>query len=301
MNIQNFFNNEDHPCVCVKVAQPFNMPTSSKYHNHLPETLEKSESMKSHPHPYTKQSFMNLHLPSMQLKNFNALSLILAFLLSTGFTFANGYNAASPKPAAAQLQYVLDHAVDGQMIVLPAVVEDVLTIRSGVSLLTSGTSVVKGIVMDAPGKTVKLLGNLKVEGTLEFKEGILDAGEYILETKEILGADADSYLVMAGPPPPPGSLTLNVPTSGTVVFPIGTNSGFTPVTVSATAAHITDLMTIAVADKMNLSDFTAPTPVGPSFAEFEWNVSETVNGGSEVNLKMEFPTDPHNLKIVLLF
>ncbi|MBL7822498.1 MAG: HYR domain-containing protein, partial [Saprospiraceae bacterium] len=238
---------------------------------------------------------MNLHLPSMQLKNFNALSLILAFLMCTGFTFANGYHAASPKPAAAQLQYILDHAADGQMIVLPAVVEEVLTIRSGVSLLTSGTSVVKGIVMDAPGKTAKLLGNLKVEGTLEFKDGILDAGEYILETKEILGADVDSYLVMAVPPPPPGSLTLNVPTSGTVVFPIGTSSGFTPVTVSATAAHTTDLMTVAVADKMNLSDFTAPTPVGPAFAEYEWNVSETVNGGSEVNLKFEFPNDPNNL------
>ncbi|MFZ1515029.1 MAG: HYR domain-containing protein [Saprospiraceae bacterium] len=238
---------------------------------------------------------MNSHLPSLQLKNFNALSLILAFLLCTGFTFANGYHAASPKPAAAQLQYVLDHAVDGQMIVLPAVVEDVLTIRSGVSLLTSGTSLVKGIVMDAPGKTVKLLGNLKVEGTLEFKGGIMDAGEYKLDSKEILGIDHENYLIMT-PPPPPGSLTISVPTSGNVVFPIGTNSGFTPVTVSATANHTTDDMTASVVDKMNLADFTAPTPVGPAFAEFEWNVSETVNGGSEVNLKMEFPTDPHNLK-----
>ncbi|MBK6824817.1 MAG: hypothetical protein IPG87_18255 [Saprospiraceae bacterium] len=169
------------------------------------------------------------------------------------------------------------------------------------SLLTSGTSLVKGIVMDAPGKTVKLLGNLKVEGTLEFKGGIMDAGEYKLDSKEILGIDHENYLIMT-PPPPPGSLTISVPTSGNVVFPIGTNSGFTPVTVSATANHTTDDMTASVVDKMNLADFTAPTPVGPAFAEFEWNVSETVNGGSEVNLKMEFPTDPHNLKkIVLLF
>ena len=108
------------PKVLAESHRPFfnvlpcgQLPIKLKYHNHLPETLEKSESMKSHPHPSSKQSFMNLHLPSMQLKNFNALSLILAFLMCTGFTFANGYHAASPKPAAAQLQYILDHACCG--------------------------------------------------------------------------------------------------------------------------------------------------------------------------------------------
>ncbi|MBK9630425.1 MAG: hypothetical protein IPO62_05065 [Saprospiraceae bacterium] len=224
------------------------------------------------------------------MKNLKSLSLIWILLLSViSISFATSPNL-SP---VSLLQEMLDKSYDGQLIVLPANVDEKLVIRRAVSLMTASPSVVKSLVIDAPGKTVKLLGNLNITENLDVESGFLDAGIYQLNYAHSKGlVKANSA---APPPPPPGSLTLTVPTSGTVAFPIGTMAGYTPVTVSATGAHTTDDLTASVVDRANLSEFTAPTPNGPRFAEFEWTVTEANSGGSNVNLKFGFPTDPNGL------
>ncbi|MBK6698525.1 MAG: HYR domain-containing protein [Saprospiraceae bacterium] len=206
---------------------------------------------------------------------------------------SNNAKAIAPKTTgSSKWQSTLDHAKDGQMIMLPAIVNEVLTVKSSVILMTSGSTVLKGLIMDAPGKKVKLLGDLTIDGTLELGKGILDAGTYRVKANLTTAASANSYILLL----PSGSLTMSVAPNTTVNFPIGTGMGLADVDVIGNPSHVTDNITMSVVDAANLAAFTNVDPVGPRFAEFEWDASEAVAGGSNLNFIYRFPTDPHNVK-----
>ena len=255
--------------------------------------------MKTNSNPNSKLSlnpfFMQPTFTSTSKLFASFLSIVLCMFMSISFVMATSNNAKviAPKTTgSSKWQSTLDHAKDGQMIMLPAVVNEVLTVKSSVILMTSGSTVLKGLIMDAPGKKVKLLGDLTIDGTLKLGKGILDAGTYRVKANLTTAASANSYVLLL----PSGSLTMSVAPNTTVNFPIGTGMGLADVDVIGNPSHVTDNITMSVVDAANLAAFTNVDPVGPRFAEFEWDASEAMAGGSNLNFIYHFPTDPHNVK-----
>lgn len=255
--------------------------------------------MKTNSNPNSKLSlipfFMKPTFTSTSKLCYSFLSLVFCTFLSLTFAMATSNNAKAIAPkttSSSKWQSTLDHAKDGQMIMLPAIVNEVLTVKSSVILMTSGSTVLKGLIMDAPGKKVKLLGDLTINGTLELGKGILDAGTYRIKANFTTAASANSYILLL----PSGSLTMSVAPNTTVNFPIGTGMGLADVDVIGNPTHVTDNITMSVVDAANLAAFTDVDPVGPRFARFEWDATEAVAGGSNVNFIYHFPTDPSDVK-----
>ena len=255
--------------------------------------------MKTNSNPNLKLSlipfFMKPTFTSTSKLFASFLSIVLCMFLSISFVMATSNNAKAIAPkttSSSKWQSTLDHAKDGQMIMLPAIVNEVLTVKSSVILMTSGSTVLKGLIMDAPGKKVKLLGDLTINGTLELGKGILDAGTYRIKANFTTAASANSYILLL----PSGSLTMSVAPNTTVNFPIGTGMGLADVDVIGNPTHVTDNITMSVVDAANLAAFTDVDPVGPRFALFEWDATEAVAGGSNVNFIYHFPTDPSDVK-----
>ncbi|MBL0237566.1 MAG: hypothetical protein IPQ02_13390 [Saprospiraceae bacterium] len=255
--------------------------------------------MKTNSNPNSKLSlipfFMQPTFTSTSKLFASFLSIVLCMFLSISFVMATSNNAKAIAPkttGSSKWQSTLDHAKDGEMIMLPAVVNEVLTVRSSVILMTSGSTVLKGLIMDAPGKKVKLLGDLNIDGTLVLGQGILDAGTHRVIATLTTPASDKSYILLL----PSGSLTMSVAPNTTVNFPIGTGMGLADVDVIGNPSHTTDNITMSVVDAANLAAFTDVDPAGPRFARFEWDASEAVVGGSNLNFKYHFPTDPSDVK-----
>ncbi len=221
------------------------------------------------------------------MKNLKRLSLIWILLLSAiSFTFATSPNAT----IGAMVQNQLDCAVDGQVIYLPeGYIAEVLHVRNAVVLSPAKGSILKGLILDATNKAVLLSEDLVIDGTLEFRTGVLHAQGHNVKAKNTINVYDASYMMM-------GTLTISVPPNTTVNFPIGTMAGMADVDVIGNPTHTTDDITCSVVDRNLITDFSNPDPAGPRFAKFEWDISELVIGGSNVNFVFRFPTDPNNVQ-----
>jgi flavin reductase (DIM6/NTAB) family NADH-FMN oxidoreductase RutF len=194
------------------------------------------------------------------------------------------------------VQSAVNSAKCGSVVMIPSGYwEENVVIDKSLMLMPAKGAILANLEINAPGQKVTLLADLNVEGNLKFTQGYIYNGSYNIKTGSTLGGSCSSYLMM----PPSGSLTLSVPANATVNFPIGTMTAMAPVKVRSTGAHTSDFLTISVVDRASKGSFTSPGIGYNNFAKFEWNITETTSGGSQVYFDFEFPETSVNTALNL--
>jgi hypothetical protein len=189
------------------------------------------------------------------------------------------------------LQSAIDNASASDELEIPVgtYLENVVVDKS-LSFSNTGPVSIQGLQMNGMGITLTLDDDFSVTN-LTLSDGIINTqnNELFVPVAGITGGSASSYIIA------PASLVITgVGPSTTVIAPIGTGLGYTPVTFATTGTHVSDDITFSVVDRASTSAFTGG-PTYSRFVPFEWNISEATPSGSSVIITLQFPSDPNNI------
>jgi hypothetical protein len=138
---------------------------------------------------------------------------------------------------------------------------------------------------------VSMGSELSVTGTLTLTQGNLSAGSYDLTMasgSDISGASSSSFVYTGGT----GVLKyLNCAASTFRTFPVGhTNSaaGYTPLVITFNGGHTTDDFSVKAYNVLTNDRTPAGTPFTTTVLKTTWNISETIPGGSDINIQFQW-------------
>ncbi|MBY0478158.1 MAG: T9SS type A sorting domain-containing protein [Chitinophagaceae bacterium] len=132
-----------------------------------------------------------------------------------------------------------------------------------------------------------LASAVTINNTLTLTTGKLSLDNYditIGNSASITGGSTNAYLIATGT----GELKQQIAASGSKIFPVGTSTAYTPVTVSLTAASITDVFHVRMLTAVYRNG-TSGSVLNSNAVNATWMVSEAVNGGSDATLTCQWP------------
>jgi hypothetical protein len=130
-----------------------------------------------------------------------------------------------------------------------------------------------------------LTGNVTVNGALNLTNGHINIGNNNLVMAGSSTGSIASHVVTGGT----GTVVLRaVAPSTTRTAPVGFNTAtYNPVVISANAGHTTDDISVRIAQDV-LNQGTTGNPFTNKVVDKTWLISETTNGGSDVNLTLQW-------------
>lgn len=139
--------------------------------------------------------------------------------------------------------------------------------------------------------TKTLAGNTSVSGLLTLGGGYLSLSSYNLSMSSgatISGGSSSAFVYTGGT----GQFKwLNCAASTTRTFPVGhTNSsaGYTPLVIAFNGGHTTDDFGVVAYDKITNDGTRDGTAYTSTVVKTTWNITETVSGGSNVNIQFQW-------------
>lgn len=154
-------------------------------------------------------------------------------------------------------------------------------------ITTTSTSPFYKLNINKVSGLATLSSAVTINHTLTFTEGklSLDNHNMTIETSAtISGGGATTYLIATGT----GVLKQQIAASGSKVFPVGTPSAFTPISISLTPLSTTDVFNVRMLPAV-YSAGTSGSQMNSNSVNATWMVSESVNGGSDATLTCQWP------------
>ncbi|MES2389717.1 MAG: right-handed parallel beta-helix repeat-containing protein, partial [Bacteroidota bacterium] len=192
----------------------------------------------------------------------------------TGNNFALGKTLASAKHAG-------NSVLDGFTIkVAPGVNPGRLDVKFNVTLASSSPLVIDSLQFNGSSKSLTLAQNLTVNKRLQLSSGKLQTNGFTVtgaSTSTVSGGSTGSYVVSSAA----GTFTAQGVT-GSRLLPIGSSTGYAPVTVNDVSG---DDFTAWVEDKASKASFSPVIPAEvPAWVNKLWHVNEGIAGGSSAKL-----------------
>lgn len=162
---------------------------------------------------------------------------------------------------------------------------------TGMLKFQSGNNAVKDFTvnMGSAGLSAMIDGEMKVNSTLNLQQGKLDIssgtnGEIVLESGASVSGGSASSFVITGEN---GRLSIDVLTSGTQMFHVGTSAGYTPAEVTATANSGSSKFSVGVNGEVKEDGMTgtAVHTTQPMVAA-TWFIESSASSNIEADLKV---------------
>ncbi|HTA83951.1 MAG TPA: T9SS type A sorting domain-containing protein [Bacteroidia bacterium] len=156
------------------------------------------------------------------------------------------------------------------------------TSPSGVLAFSSTGNVVNNLTVSVGGLGKVVMGSdVIIQGMLNFTSGYISTGSYnvqVAASGSIKGMSSTSYVITA----PSGQLTLNVSTSSTATYPVGTGSYYFPASISLNAGSPSGTVGVNVSQGVYSQgttgvDISANQPLVNATWLFETNISSGLN------------------------
>ncbi len=163
-----------------------------------------------------------------------------------------------------------------------------LTGTAAQNISTTNTSPFYKLTINKASGLANLASAVTVNNTLNLTAGKLSLGNYdltIANSASILGSGTNNYVVAVGT----GVLKQQVQASGSTLFPVGLSGVYTPVTVSLSMFSTTDVFNVRMLPAV-YSSGTSGSVMNSNVVNATWMVSETVNGGSNASLTVQWPS-----------
>jgi gliding motility-associated-like protein len=206
----------------------------------------------------------------------------------TAFVTDNAF--LSPISTTASLQRAANKAEAGWTInIQNTAIDEVVTVNKSLTWNThpADSMVLGGIAMNGQAGTLLTLGDnfqlsdsLKLDAANGGKISIGNNNLVLLSGAKVAGGNDNTYVQTDGT----GNLVIRSISADPVVFPVGTQSSFAPLTFDDQNAT-GDNFSVRVSPALTSSDFTPSLPSSiNSFAQFQWSVCEAIAGGSNATL-----------------
>jgi hypothetical protein len=155
------------------------------------------------------------------------------------------------------------------------------------SINTTSTSPFYKLTINKVSGLATLSSAVTINNTLSLTAGKLSLTDYHLtmaNSATISGAGTSNYIVAVGT----GELRQQVAALSSKLFPVGTSSAYTPVTIGLSMFSTTDQFYVRMLPVV-YSNGTSGSQMQSNSVNATWMVSEAVNGGSDATLTCEWP------------
>ncbi|MES2389527.1 MAG: right-handed parallel beta-helix repeat-containing protein [Bacteroidota bacterium] len=158
--------------------------------------------------------------------------------------------------------------------------------------LTGEVPVSTGNLVSTSGKTLTLGSALSVTNLINLASGRISIGNFDLSLASganLNNANTNGYIVTNGS----GRFVRQGIGTNPLLFPVGTSTGYSPVTFTdAPAGGPTgDDIGVKVKDAATTADFSAPLPaLVTKYVSKEWDITEATPGGNNATLTFEWPS-----------
>ncbi|MCS6905702.1 MAG: fibronectin type III domain-containing protein [Bacteroidia bacterium] len=213
------------------------------------------------------------------------------------------YNGTQTEPWKL-IQDAVNNAPDNSTVVINAGAYDFVNYNVSKNLTfisSNGTVIINGLSLNAGGKTLTLVNNFTIVGSLSLVNGKINTTNANLITMQspVVGSNANSYII--------GSFSISAPAgTQTLFFPLGTPSDYLPITLNGVFSSTPLLYTAQIvqnpATTLSTSYVGGLNYVSP-IRYYEIQVSGTLNSINSVTLGYgggDLALDPSNLRIVQL-
>ncbi|MDP4267208.1 MAG: DUF1565 domain-containing protein, partial [Bacteroidota bacterium] len=153
------------------------------------------------------------------------------------------------------------------------------TVAKDITFYGISNPAIQSLVMNGSGKTLSLGGSITISNTLTMYKGKIDIGKNNLTLASgatINGNPGNSSYIITSDS---GSLVKNNITVSYSLFPVGTLTGYSPVTISNSGTP--DNFSVRVNNPPNPS---LPSEMMSNFVNLSWVISEAVTGGSNATI-----------------
>lgn len=222
----------------------------------------------------------------------------------SGFTFVNGAMLTGNDPANDAFAFdqvtvnagslvqegLLLTATGATLYINEGTYPENLVVNKSAILYPTASVAVNGLRMSASGATCTLAGNLTVAQLLEvnqFNGGFLElsAFDLILSSGAMMTmGSGGSYVRTSGT----GRLSLAQLSDAATVFPVGTASYYTPVTIDD-ANNTGEAVRVRVREALNTNSFNPDLPsTVNTFVGLEWVIEESNAGGNDALVRFDY-------------
>lgn len=153
---------------------------------------------------------------------------------------------------------------------------------------TTSTSPFYKLTVNKASGLATLASAVTIDNTLTFTAGKLSLDNYdmtITNGAAISGAGTNTYIVAVGS----GVLKQQIVALDSKIFPVGTSAAYTPITISLAMLSTTDVFNVRMLPAVYANGTTGNT-MNSNSVNATWLVSETVNGGSNASLTVQWPS-----------
>lgn len=166
---------------------------------------------------------------------------------------------------------------------------EVILNGSGAQLISSASgSPFYKLTINKSSGLATLSSAVTINNTLTLTTGKLSLDNYdmtMASSASISGAGTSTYLIATGT----GELKQQIAALGSKVFPVGTSSAYTPITIALAIFSTTDIFNVRMLTAV-YSSGTTGSQMNSNSVNATWMVSETVNGGSNATLTCQWPS-----------
>lgn len=202
--------------------------------------------------------------------------------LKTGMLSLNGYSLSFV--SSGNLSTMGTGSITGSS--MSNIIVNTSSSLSGAIKFTSGSNLLNNFTMNtgSSASSAGLGSDLTINGTLMLQSGKLRLGNNNLKLNTgamISGGTANSYIVTDGN----GKVTMNLASSSTDTFEVGTLSNYTPIAVMASSSSVSSDVSVNVSGSV-LANGTTGTDLSATqpMVKNTWFVSSTASSGIDFSL-----------------